>query len=441
MSIKATENEIRYEKPEDWLKWKPAFERIAKPSRIWRFIDPDGTDEFPTRAPRKTELSSFRRVVTLDDISQRQTRSQTAGLEEPELAVGKRHPTEKAETFMELHPDDRALLEQAQKAESVFQRDYSEILRDQQIIAAYMNKTISEEIQAMCMNDYPSVRDQYENLANYGGRAVENNEEDRRDDYWAAVAPLRNYPKDLPAWVAKWRYAVARAQAADVAEATNPKAWLADLIKALRPVAEALTGHLQLKLRKKAKAKTLTLHETSDTILSWHESQNERPRPKKLPVRGAFHVDHISDNDSASEAEGAFPALEAKQHDRGSRAQRGRGGRGGRGANHQARGSGGNRSGSQAGKRRPRDNDDEGEEGRDRRRPRSEKKEEGREKSGPSKTCLFCSQFHQTFCYYLFPDEAPEGWKANTNLSKNIAALIKGSQEHKAEYEKLKKRR
>jgi hypothetical protein len=383
-----------------------------------------------------TKISDFNRLVTQDDInnSQRQTRSQTVDSTEPPLVVGMRHPYEKAEIFPQLHPDDRAVFERATSHESKAQKEYSDILKEHQMIAMYMNKTISEDLQAHCMNDYESLREQYKQLAARGQRAVDNNKKDRRDQYKNAIAPLRNWPRDFPAWVNNWENAYARAAAANVAETKDASTWFEDLIGALKPVAENLTGHLRLSLDKKVKANTLTFNEASNLILTWLDTQPKRAKPAKLPMRGAFHTARNSDDDYSSEAEGAFPALEAKKQDRGPRAQRGRGDRK---ANHQARSGGGNRSGSQAGRRRPRDKDDEDDEGHDRRRPRGEKKGDQQEKSGQRKSCLFCSQFHGVVCFYIFPDEAPEGWKPNDNLARNISALIKSSNPHKSEYERL----
>lgn len=423
--------EIRYEKPEDWLKWKPAFERLAKPSRVWQFIDPEGTEEFPSRPPRMTKISDFRRLVTHEDIGrQRQTRSQTVDSSDQALVVGERHPFEKAEIFPQLHPEDREILKQAADLEAKAQREYNEILRDQQTVAAYMNKTVSEDLQAHCMNDYPSIREQYKQLAARGQRAVNNNKKDRRDQYKNAVAPLRNWPKDFPAWVNNWENAYARAAAADVAETKDANTWFEDLITALKPVAENLTGHLRLSLDARVKSNTLTFNDASDLILTWLDTQPKRARPAKLPVRGAFHTNRPNDEDSSSEAEGAFPALEIKKRDRSPRSQKGRGGRGG---------AGGSRSGSQAGKRRPRDKDDEEDKDRGKRRPRGEEKGGQQEKSGQRKSCLFCSQFHGVACFYVFPDEAPNGWAPNDIIKKHVEALLKSSGPHKAAYERLQK--
>jgi hypothetical protein len=231
---------VRFDKPQDKVKWIREFRGYAKDLELWDFIKPEGKIPWLTR-PIAPMISSYPRKL-VRSVETRASSAATSQTQTEEIDMIN-PPTTALEMTAEgrsSYQIDRAFYQDQTKA-------YDRHRENLTTLKTWVRTTTSAIIRQECCHEDESVDNWYEEFEKYGAPYEALHFSEARTRYLNAVKPLQRIPKKFDEWVTEWTTAMTEGHRTKIPETENPEIWAKDLIRALQHVLPSwANGFLQV---------------------------------------------------------------------------------------------------------------------------------------------------------------------------------------------------
>ena len=403
--------------PQDWEQWHTDFKSMAIMCKVWDYIQGKTTLLLePIRPPFEDFAVKRTAAVTRSHSAgpSRQRTSTTTTQEETQqdssetLTLG---PETTGSVSRDIPPSTRPLAfkdltAEAQRAYqgawTIYQHD-TKTYKDQEDhiykFKEWLMTSISPHYRQTCLEPTESLLKWYKNLKDAAGLDTYIETNNARRQYRDALKPPRNL-KEFGKCIDNWEKAMSIAFSKNIAVTKTAVEWFSDLIGTLEKILPSWSEAYELTRTQEVEKNTLAYRTVANDLRKVLEK--ERHKGWKL-AKGSFGPTFAGEADQYAAAESPPDAEDST---------------------------------GVSAKRRARD-DGRGIEAKRRKREEASRDEEAsstnptsrdqrKDSSEARRVCRGCEGFHSTKkCYYLLPDQAPEGWTPRTHTQRIVDRNLK----------------
>ena len=403
--------------PQDWEQWHTDFKSMAIMCKVWDYIQGKKNlllepirppfEDFAvkkTAAATRSQSSGPSRsqptsTFTIQETQQDSFETLTLGPETAGFVSGDTPPSTRPLAFKDLTAEAQRAY---QGAWAIYLHD-TKTYKDQEDnvykFKEWLMTSVSPHYRQTCLEPSESLLNWYKNLKDAAGINTYIETNNARRQYREALKPPRNL-KEFDNWIDNWEKAMDIAYNKGIAVTQTAAEWFSDLIGTLEKILPTWSEAYELTRTQEVENNTLVYRTVANDLRKVLEK--ERNRGWKL-AKGSFGPTFAGEADQYAAAESP-PDAEAST---------------GVGTKRQARDYG---RGIEA-KRRKREEASRDEEASS---TKPTRRDQRKDSSEARRVCRGCEGFHSTKkCYYLLPDQAPEGWTPRTQTRKIVDRNLK----------------
>ena len=276
MASRSTKSDsVRYDQPQDWIKWSREFRIKAKSLNLWIYIDPDNQIPWPVE-PVAPVISNYpKRVVRVE------TRSSSSMTPQDETDI---HNTPR--TTSEMTTEGRASYQLDVNNYMFMKKEFKDHRSNLDKLTDWITDTTSTSIRESCCDEDKTIDEWYLGFKQTGSPYEEVQMVHLRTKYQAAIKPLTKLPRKFDEWLTEWESTMAEGQRIKYPDTTMATFWARDLAKALQNVLGSWSSTFLSINRTNIHANNLNFRQVAAELHEHWSSLYQQPPPRI--AKGSF---------------------------------------------------------------------------------------------------------------------------------------------------------
>jgi hypothetical protein len=376
---------VRFDQPQDWIKWSREFRIKTKSLNLWTHIDPDNRIPWPVE-PVAPVISNYpKRAVRIE------ARSSSSRTIDTNLSPAQEETdTHNApRTTSEMTTEGRANYQLDVNSYMFLKKEFKDYRTNLDKLTDWITSTTGTSIRESCCDEDKTIDEWYLALKQTGSPYEEVQVVHLRTKYQAAIKPLTRMPRKFNEWLTEWESIMAEGQRIKYPEAINATFWARDLAKALQNILGSWSSTFLSINRTKIHTNDLHFRQVAAELHEHWSSLYQQPPSRiakgSFPTFGQSNDTVPYDLENEPDADSSDQPMKKKQ--------------------------------------------------------RSKKRKRVDTTDATSRTrCMACQARHPLReCYYAFPHLVPEGWTPRPAATRLVADRIKQDTSLAEEIKRLRK--
>jgi len=295
MASTTTKSEsVRFDKPEDWIKFSREFRIQARNLDLWIYIDPENKIPWLGK-PVRPEISNYPKKLVRAST---RASSQTSATPAPEEVDPRSTPSALSEMTAEGKADFLHDRQEYLELQKVYDKHRTNVTT----LSNWIVSTTATAIRESCCDEDKTIDEWYLAFKQTGAPYEALQVINLRTRYQAAIKPLSKMPRNFSEWIREWETTMIEGQRIEYPETKMANIWARDLIKALEHALPSWSSTALGIHRTKINDDTLNFREVVAEIRD-HWATHSYKTPTRI-ARGAFPTFGQDDDKPASYEEG-----------------------------------------------------------------------------------------------------------------------------------------